>query len=99
MFTDLSFRLRAILHRGRVEAELREEIEAHLEYEKEKYLRAGMAVEDAGRAAAIALGGAEQIRQQCRDARGTQRLENFVLDVRYGTRLHSALLHALPCLV
>jgi predicted permease len=86
MFTDLSFRLRAILHRGRVEAELREEIEAHLEYEKEKYLRAGMAVEDAGRAAAIALGGAEQIRQQCRDARGTQRLENFVLDVRYGTR-------------
>jgi predicted permease len=86
MLSDLLYRLRGLLFRQRLEDELRAELEFHLEQENEKYVRSGVPQQEADRLARIAIGGEEQIRQQCREARGTKLLEDFLQDLRYGTR-------------
>jgi putative ABC transport system permease protein len=86
MFTDLLFRLRALFRRKNVEADLDAELRAHLENEIAKYVAAGIPRDEAARRASLALGGLEQIKEQCRDARGTHLLETLMQDVRYGLR-------------
>src|SRR6266404_5990388 len=87
MFRDLLFRLRALAQRKTVESELDQELRAHLENETEKYVAAGLSPQDAARRARIALGGLEQIKEQCREARGINFLETLLYDVRYGLRM------------
>jgi predicted permease len=86
MLSDLIYRLRAFFRRQSVDDELQEELQYHLEREAEKYRKAGAAPEDAMRRARLALGGLEQARQQCREARGTRLLDDLVQDLRYGLR-------------
>src|SRR6266404_1829009 len=86
MFRDLLFRLRALFQRKTVESELDQELRAHVESEAQKHLTAGLSPQDAVRRARIALGGLEQIKEQCRDARGTLLLDTLAQDVRYGLR-------------
>src|SRR5712671_6328211 len=87
MLRDLLFRLRALSQRKTVESELYQELRAHLENETEKYVAAGLSPQDATRRARIALGGLEQIKEQCREARGISFLETLLYDVRYGLRM------------
>jgi predicted permease len=84
MLSDLFYRLRAFFRRQSVEDELQEELQYHLEREAEKYRQAGATPEEAMRRARLALGGPEQARQQCREARGTRLLEDLLQDLRYG---------------
>jgi predicted permease len=86
MLSDLIYRLRAFFRRQSVEDELQEELQHHLEREAEKHRQAGAAPEEAMRRARLALGGPEQARQQCREARGTRLLEDLMQDLRYGLR-------------
>jgi predicted permease len=87
MLSDLLQRLRAIFQRKAVETELDQELRYHLDREAEKYRQLGAAPEDATRRARVAIGGPEQVRQQCREARGTKLLEDFIQDLRYGVRV------------
>jgi predicted permease len=87
MLSDLIYRLRALFHRKSVEVELDDELRYHLDREAEKYRHMGTSPEDAARRARVALGGPEQVRQQCRDARGTKLLERMIQDLRYGVRV------------
>src|SRR5271154_5931090 len=87
MLSDLLYRLRALFQRKAVETELDEELRYHLDREAEKYRQAGASPEEAMRRARIVLGGPEQVRQQCREARGTRLLEDLAQDVRYGLRM------------
>src|SRR5882762_2993875 len=86
MLRDPLFRLRALSQRKTVESELDQELRAHVESEAQKHLTAGLSPQDAARRARIALGGLEQIKEQCRDARGTLLLDTLAQDVRYGLR-------------
>lgn len=86
MFSDLLFRMRALFRRGSAEAELGEELRAHLERQTEKYIQAGLPQYEAARRARIDLGGVEQVKEECRDARGVRFIETLVQDVRYGLR-------------
>src|SRR5688500_11681762 len=86
MFTDLRFRLRALLRREDVERELQEELAEHLAHVEARLIREGLAPEEARRRAAHALGGVEQTKEACRDARGTRVLEDVLRDVRHGWR-------------
>ena len=79
-------RLRSLLWRGRAETELEKEVRFHLEQAIEVNLAAGMAPEEARYAALRRLGGIAQIKEECRDMRGTECLENFWQDLRYGAR-------------
>ncbi len=84
MFSDLVYRLRALFRRKAINKELDEELQYHLEREAEKYHQAS--ADEAMRRAKVALGGTEQVRQQCREARGTQLVDDFAQDLRYALR-------------
>jgi predicted permease len=87
MFSDLLYRLRALFHRDSMEAELDEELRAHLEYQVEKYVQSGMPREEAQRRAKIEFGGLDQIKEECRDAWGLRFVETLLQDLRYGLRM------------
>jgi macrolide transport system ATP-binding/permease protein len=84
---DFALRLRALLFRSRVESELDEEVRLHLEMEARKYWAAGLDPASAKRKAEVAFGGAEYIKEECRDVRGTRWIENFLQDLRFGFRV------------
>ena len=82
----LWFRLRSLGRLSRLESELDQELEVHLELEAEKNRRAGMSPEEARRTAHISLGGVEQTKERMRDAWGASFLEALGQDVRCGLR-------------
>ena len=86
MLSDLKFRLRALFRRAAVEQELDDELRFHMEREIEKNVRAGMSRVDAERAARIAFGGVERIKDDARDARGIGLWETLTQDMRYSWR-------------
>jgi putative ABC transport system permease protein len=86
MFSDLLYRLRALFRRKSVEAEMDEELRAHLEQQVEKYVSSGMRREEARRRARLEFGGMNQVKEECRDARGVNFIETTLQDVRYGLR-------------
>jgi putative ABC transport system permease protein len=69
-----------------VESELDAELRAHLEHETEKHVRAGLSFAEAQRRARLDLGGLEQVKEECRDARGVNFVETTIQDLRYGLR-------------
>jgi predicted permease len=86
MLTDLMFRLRALVRRRTVERELDEELRLHLEHEIQKHLQAGLPRPEAMRRAQLALGGLDQVKEKCRDARGVALIETTLQDLRYAFR-------------
>jgi predicted permease len=86
MLADLLFRLRALFRRSTVERELDEELRQHVDLEIEKHVRAGVPRDDAVRRARLALGGLEQVKEECRDARGVGVIESTLQDLRYALR-------------
>jgi macrolide transport system ATP-binding/permease protein len=83
----LPLRLKSLFRRTRVEHELDDELRFHLGKQIEHYLAHGMSREDARYAALYELGGIEQIKEECRDMRRVNYIENFVQDLRYGVRI------------
>src|SRR5215471_21330677 len=84
---DLVLRLQALVFRSRAESELEEELSFHLEMETRKHAAAGLEPAAARRQAKIAFGGAELVKEQCRDARGTRLVENLFEDLLFGLRV------------
>lgn len=84
IITDVIERLKALFQREREDRELDEELRAHLARETEAQERAGRP--DARRAALLALGGLEAVKQDVREARGVRPLEELVADTRYALR-------------
>jgi predicted permease len=86
MMKALLRRLRALLRRSEMEAELDEELRFHLEKEIEQNVRGGMSPEEARRAALVEFGGVELIKEECRDVRGVRPLKDLWQDLRYAVR-------------
>jgi predicted permease len=87
MFGDLLIRARALFRRDAVETELDDELKFHYEKQVEKYVQSGLPPEEAKRRARLEFGGADHIKEVCRDARGVNLLETLWQDVRYGFRM------------
>jgi predicted permease len=79
-------RYRALFRKGKLDAEMDEELRFHLEQETEKNLKAGMTPEEAHRQAMVAFGGVDRFKEQTREERGGRPLEDLVRDLRVGTR-------------
>jgi len=79
-------RLRSLFMRTLVEGELDEELRYHLEREMDENIAAGMSPEDARRAALRSIHGFEQRREECRDMRGLNLIENLRKDLAFATR-------------
>lgn len=86
MWSDLRYRLRALVQRGEMERELAAEMRFHIEREAEKYERQGLPRHEALRRARLVFGGVERMKDETRDRRGTALLESVVQDVRYAVR-------------
>lgn len=86
MLSDLLIRLRALFRRGAVEKELDDELRFHFDQQVDKLLQSGLTLLEAQRHARLLMGGTEQIKEECRDARGVRFLETMAQDVRYGLR-------------
>lgn len=69
-----------------VEAQLEKELRFHLEEHASDLIARGYPPDQARRQARLALGGPEQVKERCRDARGTRWLEDAVRDARYALR-------------
>src|SRR2546425_1270365 len=82
----LSLGFRSLFLKSSVEQELAEELRFHLGKLTEEYVAKGMTPEEARYAALRELGGVEQIKEECRDMRRVNYLEDFLQDVRYGLR-------------
>jgi predicted permease len=78
---------RHVFHRKAAERELDEELRFHLELHARDLIAQGHSPEEAHRRARLALGGPEQVKEMCRDARGTRWLEDLWQDLRYGARM------------
>lgn len=87
MFSDFLFRLRALFRRDSVEAELDDELRFHFDREVAKYEAAGLSSQESRRRARLALGGIEQVREDCREARGINLLDTLVQDTRFSLRM------------
>src|SRR5438874_706276 len=87
MLADLLYRFRALFRRNAVEGELDEELRFHFDAQVEKYVRSGFSRSEGVQRARLAFGGMEQVKAECRDARGVALIETLVQDVRYGLRI------------
>src|SRR5579863_8791019 len=84
---NISNWLRSLLRRNTAEQERGSELRFHIERQVEENLAAGMSAQEARRAAVREFGGVEQVKEDCRDTRRTNYLENLLNDVRYGLRM------------
>ncbi len=78
---------RNLIHKDQVERELAEEIQAYRDLLIETKLKEGLTPAEAKRLAVMELGGEEQLKEECRDVRGTRVVEALWRDVQYAFRL------------
>jgi predicted permease len=76
-----------LFHRRQHEEQLEKEVRHHLDLHTSDLIAEGYSPEEAQRQAHLALGGPEQVKELCRDARGTRWFENLLQDLRIGVRM------------
>jgi putative ABC transport system permease protein len=86
MLSDLYIRLRSLFHRAKVEEDLDDELRFHIEKQMEKYLQIGASRDEASRRVRLEFGGIEQVKEDCREARGVTVVETLIQDTRYALR-------------
>jgi putative ABC transport system permease protein len=84
----MSFRskLRSFFRREKIDADMAEEMRAHLELQIERNRAAGMSPDDARYAAQRQFGGVDQLKEIAREQRGTRWIEDTVRDLRLAMR-------------
>lgn len=75
--------LSRLIRWNRLEAQLDKELRDHLERQVVDHVAAGMSESEARRRAMIEFRGLEQVKEHCRDARGTRWLEDTLRDLAY----------------
>lgn len=76
----------ALLHRGRFEAEMADEMRFHIQAYADDLVRSGIPRPEAERRARLEFGGIDAAQQDCRQARGLQLYDEVRQDLRYATR-------------
>src|SRR5207237_10402541 len=76
-----------LFRKNRRDAEMAEEIQAHVDLLTERNIAAGMNATDARNAALREFGGVEQIKEIAREQRVWRWADEFVQDIRFGVRM------------
>jgi hypothetical protein len=84
---DVVLRLRALFFRRRMDEELREELQFHLEMQARKNLKDQPDPAEARRRARLQFGGVERATEECRDQRGISAIDILVKDVIFSLRM------------
>lgn len=80
-------RLIGLFRKSRTDAEMAEEMQAHLDLLTERNIAGGMTPDEARNAALRQFGGVEQIKEVAREQRIWRWADEFLQDVRYGARM------------
>lgn len=86
-YYKLRLRLRSLLRKNKSDLDLSEELQFHLQNQIDEYVAQGMNPQEARHAACRSLGGIEQVKEECREARQVNLVDNFLQDLRYGLRM------------
>ena len=87
MYDKVRMAIRGLFRRGASERELSDELAFHIERQTTETVRAGMTPAQARRAALIEFGGVEAMKEECRETRKTNWLNDLAQDVRYAGRV------------
>jgi len=79
--------VRSVAHRAKVDSELTEELQYHVDRDTERHIAAGMSPEEARREALREFGGVQQTKEAMRADSGASHFEFFRQDLRYGWRM------------
>ena len=77
---------RRLISRDRLEDQLDTELRDHFERLVAEYRQQGHAEAEARRLARLEFGGLDQVKEACRDVRGTRWIEDAAQDIRHGIR-------------
>jgi putative ABC transport system permease protein len=83
----IRLRVWSVFHRHAADSELDAELHFHLERQIAANIAAGMTPIEARLAALREFGGVEQLKEECRDMRKTNWLQDLAQDLRYGLRM------------
>src|SRR5438067_13921938 len=86
LFT-IPLRLRSLFRWAQTDQDLDDELREHLERKTQEYVAQGMTQEEAHRRARLELGGIEQTKEKCREARKVNWIQDLVQDLRFGLRM------------
>src|SRR6188474_273405 len=79
-------RIRSLLNRRRLDADIQREIAHHVAMETDRRQKQGMSAEEARRTALRDFGGIGRVREEVRDTRGMTFWDTLVQDLRFGFR-------------
>src|ERR1700687_5264164 len=82
----LPARFNALARPRRQEQDLDEELSFHVAMQTHAEMQRGVSGDEANRRAQHALGGVEQTKERCRDARPLRWAQDLIHDVRYAVR-------------
>ena len=85
--TTLPLRLRSLFRRERVEQDLSEELQFHLDQKTQEYIASGLTADEARRKARREFGGVELSKENCRDARRVSHIQDLLQDLGFGLRI------------
>jgi putative ABC transport system permease protein len=86
MLRDLLFRLRCLVRPRQVEMELDDELRFHMDKQIEKFVNSGMTLQEARCQARLAVGGIDQLKEECGEAHGVYLLQTLFRDACFGFR-------------
>src|SRR5271170_344523 len=86
-FYTMPLRLRSLFRSQRVEQDLNEELQYHLERKIEESIAQGLTPDEARHAALRAMDSLTQRQEECRDTRRVNFIENTLKDIRYSLRV------------
>ena len=86
IWDKIRLRLRSLFRRAQVERELEAELRFHFDQLIEENISSGMSPDEARQAAQRLIGGLEQYKEECRDLRRVNFIEDLLQDVRYAIR-------------
>ncbi len=79
--------LTSLFRKRKLDAEMDEEMRAHVEMRTQQHIAAGLPPDEARAAARRQFGWMESLQEKCRDQRGVSWLEHLARDTRYGARV------------
>ena len=85
-WTIFQLRLRTAFSRGAVESDLDEELRYHIERQIDEDIARGMSPREARAAALREFGGYQQKKEECRDMRGFNMIDNLFRDIVFAIR-------------
>ena len=77
---------RRVISRNQLESQLDSELREHFDRLVDDFIARGHSEREARRLARLEFGGLDQVKEACRDARGTRWVDETTQDVRYGLR-------------